>query len=74
MSFVTILAEWFSRLHFLAALAMFFFIALMVLEEDRFIRALMLLPVVLFYTLSKVMYSIDQKASTDRIVEKYKKG
>ena len=72
MGLITKMAEWLSKLHFLASLAMFFFIVLMVVNDDIGIRAILLVPVVFFYALSKVMYSIDQKVSTDEIIKKYK--
>jgi hypothetical protein len=72
MSIITTSAEWFSKLHLLATLAMFFFIAMMVVEGEMRIRALLLIPVVLLFMLTKVMYSIDQKVSTDKIVKHYK--
>lgn len=62
-----------SKLHFVAALGMFLFIALIVVSDDLATRVLLLLPVVLLYSISKIMYAIDQKTSTDRIVRHYKK-
>lgn len=73
MSLFVSLAEYLSKLHFLFSLAMFFFIAIMVVSDDLTTRALLLLPVVLLFSLSKIMYSIDQKTSTDAIIKKYKK-
>jgi Sec-independent protein secretion pathway component TatC len=73
MSFPIRLAEMLSKLHFVAALGMFLFIALIVVSDDISTRVLLLLPVVLLYSLSKIMYAIDQKTSTDRIVKHYKK-
>jgi len=73
MSFFVSLAEYLSKLHFLFSLAMFFFVAMMVVSDDLTTRALLLLPVVLLFALSKIMYSIDQKTSTDAIIKKYKK-
>jgi Sec-independent protein secretion pathway component TatC len=73
MSFSLRMAEALSKLHFVAALGMFLFIALMVVSDDLHTRAFLLIPVVLLYGLSKIMYAIDQKTSTDRIVKHYKK-
>jgi Sec-independent protein secretion pathway component TatC len=73
MSLSLKIAEMLSKLHFMAALAMFFFIALMVVSDDMAVRALLLVPVVLLFALSKLMYSIDQKTSTDEIIKHYKK-
>ena len=72
MGFLKKVIGWLSKAHFLASLAMFFFIVLIVVNEDIAIRAFLLVPVVFLYALSKVMYSIDQKASTDEIIKKYK--
>ena len=73
MSFSLRLAEALAKLHFVAALGMFLFIALMVISDDIETRALLLLPVVLLYGLSKIMYAIDLKTSTDKIVKHYKR-
>jgi Sec-independent protein secretion pathway component TatC len=73
MSFPLRLAEMLSKLHFVAALGMFLFIALIVVSDDITTRVFLLLPVVLLYSVSKIMYAIDQKTSTDRIVKHYKK-
>ncbi len=72
MSIAVTAAEWFSKFHFIATLAMFFFIAMMVVEEEMAVRALLLVPVVLLYFLSKVMYSLDQ-ISGEGISERHKK-
>jgi hypothetical protein len=72
MSIITTFAERFSKLHFGASLAMFFFIAMMVVEDEMAVRALLLVPVVLLFMLTKVMYSIDQQVSTEKIVKHYK--
>lgn len=74
MSWPVMIAEMLSKLHFLAALGMFFFIAMMVVSDEISVRAFLLLPVVLLFILSKVMYSIDQKTSTERIIKHYKKN
>jgi hypothetical protein len=73
MSIITTWAEWFSKLHFLATLAMFFFIVMMVVQDEMAIRALLLIPVVLLFFLTKVMYSIDQQVSTEKIIRHYRK-
>jgi hypothetical protein len=73
MSIITKSAEWFSKLHFLATLAMFFFIAMMVVEDEMAVRALLLIPVVLVFVLQKIMYSIDQQVSTEKIVKEYRR-
>ena len=49
-----------AKFNFLATLAMFFFVAMMVVEESMEIRAYLLLPVVLFWYLSKMLFTIDQ--------------
>ncbi len=60
------------KAQFLAALAMFFSIALMVIQNDIAIRALLLLPVVFFYYLSKILFVKEQTERVDRIIEKVK--
>ena len=62
------------KLHFIAGLAMFIFIALMVVENDMTKRALLLLPVVLFYVLSRVLQAADQSAMAGEMMERYKES
>jgi hypothetical protein len=45
----------------------------MVVENDLTKRALLLLPVVLFFTASKVLYAIDAANTTGEILEKNRK-
>ena len=60
------------RAQFLATLVMFFSIALMVLQNDITIRALLLIPVVLFYYLSKILFAKEQQERVSKIIEKVK--
>jgi Sec-independent protein secretion pathway component TatC len=62
------------RGQFLAALVMFLSIALMVMQNDITTRALLLVPVVLFYYLSKILFAREQQERVDRIIEKVKSG
>jgi hypothetical protein len=61
------------KLHTAAGLAMFLFVAMMVVEKDINIRALLLLPIVVCYMLSKVLFSMDQANMVKDIVERQKK-
>lgn len=60
------------KLHFIAGLVMFFFVALMVVESDMTKRAFLLLPVVLFYSLSRVLQAIDQSAMAQEMLARCK--
>jgi len=60
------------RSQFVATLAMFFFIALMVVQDDAGSRALLLLPVIVSYYVAKLLFSMEQKERVDRIIEKLK--
>jgi Sec-independent protein secretion pathway component TatC len=62
-----------TKLHFIAGLVMFLFIAFIVVENDMAKRALLLLPVVIFYSLSKVLFSMDQAEMVKDILERQKK-
>jgi len=58
--------------HFLATLAMFLFIALMVIENDQTARALLLLPVVASWFASKLLFSMDQAEKVKDIIQRNK--
>jgi energy-coupling factor transporter transmembrane protein EcfT len=58
------------RAQFLATLAMFLFITIMVIQNDITIRAFLLLPVVLSYYLSKLLFVREMQERTDKIIEK----
>ena len=51
--------ELLPKFHILATYAMFFFIVLIVLEEKLEVRAILLLPIVLLWFISKVLYTKD---------------
>lgn len=61
------------KLHTIAGLAMFLFIAMIVVENDTWARAMLLLPVVICYMLSKVLFSMDQANMVKDIVARQKK-
>jgi len=61
------------RPDFIVSLAMFVFIALMVVSNDITLRALLLVPVVLLFTVSKLLYTMDQSKRVDDVIERYKK-
>jgi len=71
-SFLSTLKALVLKLHFIAGLAMFLFVALMVVENDMTKRALLLLPVVLFYALSRILQAMDQSAMTQEMLERCK--
>ena len=73
-SVLSILKTLLGKLNIIAALAMFFFIALMVVENDMAARAFLLIPVVILYFLSKILFSIDQANMVQDILERQKKG
>jgi hypothetical protein len=58
------------RAQFLAALAMFFSIALMVVQNDIAIRAFLLVPVIFFYYLSKILFAKEQEERVGKIIQK----
>ncbi len=60
--------------HLFAAMAMFVFIVFMIASESKSARALLLIPVVLLYVLSLVLYGAQQKFIVEDIVEKKHKG
>jgi hypothetical protein len=60
------------RAQFLATLAMFFSVALMAIQNDITIRAFLLLPVVLFYYLSKLLFAKEQEERVSKILAKIK--
>jgi len=63
----------FLRADFIVGLVMFAFLALMVASNDFTVRGLLLVPVVLLYTISKLLYSIDQNKRCDEAMAEYKK-
>jgi hypothetical protein len=60
------------RAQFLATLAMFLTVALMVVQDSIAMRAFLLLPVVFFYYLSKILFAREQQERVDRIIAKIK--
>jgi hypothetical protein len=58
------------RGQFLATLAMFFSITLMVIQNDINIRAILLLPVIVFYYTSKILFAKAQQELADKIIKK----
>ena len=58
------------RAQFLATLAMFLSITLMVVQSDMTIRAFLLLPVILFYYLSKILFAKELQDKVDKLIEK----
>lgn len=60
------------KLHFLASLAMFAFIAMMVVESDVGTRAMLLLPIVVCYAASRILFSMDQADMVKGILERNK--
>ncbi|MEW6035559.1 MAG: hypothetical protein AB1529_03020 [Candidatus Micrarchaeota archaeon] len=61
-----------SKMHFIVGLGMFLFVALMVVEDSLTARALLLLPVVLLFMASKVLFAIDQANSVDDMMRRYR--
>ncbi len=60
------------KLHFVFGLAMFLFVAMMVVEEDLSRRALLLLPIVILDIISKILFSMDQIGRLDGVLDVYK--
>jgi len=60
------IAKLVPKLHFIAALAMFLFIAFMVVENDQAKRAFLLVPVVICYAASRILFAMDQANMVDR--------
>ncbi len=58
-----------GKMYFVATLATFFFIALIVIQNDLAIRALLLLPVVVCYFLAWALYSMNQADMVHDIIE-----
>jgi hypothetical protein len=61
-----------SKMHFIVGLGMFLFVGLMVVEDSLTARALLLLPVVLLFMASKVLFAIDQANSVDDMMRRYR--
>jgi len=72
MAILSTLKKMLFKLHFIAGLAMLFFVVLMVLEDDQTVRALLLVPVAVLYTASRILLSADNAATTSEIIERYK--
>ena len=70
----TMLKTLVPKLHFIAALGMFLFIAFMVVENDETARVFLLLPIVICYALSKILFAMDQANMVKDIVERQKKA
>jgi hypothetical protein len=58
--------------HFLATLAMFLFIGLMVVENDMAKRGLLLLPVIVCFYAAKLLFTLEQAERVDDIIARYK--
>ena|GEM_PF-2429148 len=63
-----------TKMHFVFGLVMFFFVALMVVEDDLARRAFLLLPIITLDILSKILFSLDQIDRLDSVLERYKGG
>lgn len=63
----------FYKFHFIFALLMFFFIALLVVSPSITVRALLLLPIVLCYGASHVLFACDQAEMLEGMMERYKR-
>jgi len=63
----------FYKYHFIFALLMFFFVALMVVSPSTTARALLLLPIVLCYSASHVLFACDQAEMLDGMMARYKR-
>ena len=66
------LFEGIAKLHFIVGLGMFLFIALMVVADDIMARALLLVPIVLLFWGSKVLFAIDQANMAADMMRRYK--
>lgn len=64
--------EGIARLHFIVGLGMFLFIALMVVEDSLMMRALLLVPIVLLFWGSKVLFAIDQANMAADMMRRYR--
>jgi hypothetical protein len=65
--------EGIAKMHFIVGLGMFVFIGLLVVSDDVTTRALLLLPIVIMFMLSKVLHAIDQANQVEDIMYRYKK-
>jgi hypothetical protein len=63
----------FYKFHFVFTLLMFFFVALIVLAPTMTERALLLLPVVLSYGASHILFACDQAEMLEGMMERYKR-
>jgi uncharacterized membrane protein len=63
----------FYKYHFIFALAMFFFIALITVSPSQTARALLLLPVVLSYGIAHILFAADQAEMVRDMMERYKR-
>jgi len=61
------------KFHFVFALCMFFFIALMAASPSMTARALLLLPIVLCYGISHIFFAADQAEMVRDMMERYKR-
>ncbi len=64
--------EGIAKLHHHVGLLMFLFIAMMVVSQSLEERALLLVPIVLLYWGSKVLFAIDQSNMAADIMRRYK--
>ena len=61
------------KLHFVFTLLMFLFVALIVLSQSMAARAILLLPLVLSFGASHILFACDQAEMLDGMMERYKK-
>ncbi|MCI0504385.1 hypothetical protein L0Y65_06810 [Candidatus Micrarchaeota archaeon] len=68
-----IIPAYYYKFHFIFALLMFFFVALIVVSPSVTVRALLLLPVVLAYGASHVLFACDQAEMVDGMMARYRR-
>jgi len=61
------------KLNGVAGFVMLVFVALMVLEPDMMRRAVLLVPIVIFYVLSRVLMAMDQTNIAQEILRRERK-
>ncbi len=57
-------------LDYILGIIMMGFVVLMVNEQNQFSRAVLTLPIAIFYIASKIAYSIEHNKILDKIMEK----
>jgi hypothetical protein len=61
-----------AHLHFLLGVLMLFLVVMMVFEESAKARALLTIPIVLLFYISKILFGVTQQDAFDSFLRRYK--